>query len=416
MKNKINLLFEKFLNDNIFKIFIRVLFIIYLLSSCIIKKLTEHDELRYVLILIPMIIILLVGVKKKIKPTNLDFYKETLAMSICVGILIFISGIKQIVAKDFNLSFVKDTIFMLFPFFIVFFIGNVEGKSGSKFYMRAYLLCTIFDFFLRYYDVFTFENLMSISFSESYSVFENELVNIFLPLLFYFLFVERKYFYAFLAAFFCYISMKRIHFLFIFIYIIIFVFYRLYEKKYKKLKYYNKVISYIEKVLDYILRPIPFSIIVLFFCLYPIFLDQFVLSPDFSNWFNQKFGLSLNAFTFGRENMYYAMKENLPFINGLGDSRPIAIELFGGDDMHNDLLRLYYECTYAGVVIFICTYFYISKSNKKSLLLMAYPMAVMMMSPILTSIEGMTSVYFTLFYVNLYNKNTKVGECYELFN
>ena len=93
------------------------------------------------------------------------------------------------------------------------------------------------------------------------------------------------------------------------------------------------------------------------------------------------------------------------------------------DDMHNDILRLYYECTFIGVIIFVYSYIKIAKGSIFSIIFMTYPMLVMMISPIISSIEGMTCIYLILFYIKIKHnsegsKNEKIlfGGCTRTSN
>lgn len=354
---------------------VRLAFSFYLFASVLIKSFISYDEIRYGIIAVLLIALFSIFYINNVNLKRCLFFKETVAFMACLAFLLFLTVIKQVVSHDFNLSFVKDTVFMLFPILICFFLVNAEGKGSFDFYAAVYLASGILDFFIRFWRLFTPGNILAVSFLDSYSVFESELVNIFLPLAFYYLFVKVNIPLAFLSAFFCHLSMKRLHELFLFLFIFLFFF-----KIWRRIKIPGRLLVVITVAL----------------CLFPVALDKLVLSPSFSSWFVDKFGVSLNAFTLGRENIYMSMRENLSMINGLGDSRPVTFAIFGGDDMHNDILRLYYECTLLGSCSFIAMYMYISKGSNYSLLYMLYPMTVMMMSPMLSSIEGMTCVYIIL--------------------
>lgn len=384
------------------QIITRLIFFIYLVAAIFLRKFSSKDELRYLIVFALILLLAFYCLINKIKINELLFFKETSIIYKAVFSLFIISVIKQFYYKDVNFAFIKETIFMLLPITIAFFLANSEGEKGMGYYALIYLLTGVFDFYLRFYKVFTINNILEVSFKTSYSIFESELVNIFLPLLFFYLFVNKNILLALVSAFFCHLSMKRVHELYIIIFLVIALF-----KRWKNIKVHNIILV----------------VCGIGICIYPILLDNFILSDTFSLWFQEKFSISLNGFTFGRENIYRIMRQNKDLINGLGDSRSITFLYFGMDDMHNDILRLYYECTFIGVIIFVYSYMKIAKGSIFSIIFMTYPMLVMMISPIISSIEGMTCIYLILFYIKIKHnsegsKNEKIlfGGCARTSN
>lgn len=360
-----------------YSLIMQLIFIVFLFSGIFLKKYTSYDEIRYIPALILILFALLIMVMKKIKLNKILNIKETVIFLCSILFLTIISIIMQLSKQNINFSYIKESAMMILPILIVFAISVID-KDNINVYANIYLIATIFDFFIRYINVFTLHNILSVSFINSYSPFESELVNIFLSLEFYYLFVNKNFLLALVSMFFCHLSMKRIQEIFMILFILFFITQKLWNK-------YNKISS----------KFLIFLIVLL--ALYPIFIEFIISNDAFSDWFANKFNVSLDAFTLGRENIYKTIFAEKDKICGLGSTRPIVYSIFGTDDLHNDLLRIYWECSFLGLFIFIIGYFYYIGNNIYALLFMSFTVCVMMISPILASIDSLTCIYFILF-------------------
>ena len=160
------------------------------------------------------------------------------------------------------------------------------------------------------------------------------------------------------------------------------------------------------------LRFIPFNkmvdkripiLLTVVFCLAP-FLVFFICTDEFALWFYTKFGLDFNKFTMTRFDIINTVIDaNLPNY-GLGtvtdylERRGVP----GQTNMHNDILRIYMECTLLGSIIFTKNYFKMAEKNWFSLLTMIFIFMELFVAHFLG--PGTIS-FWTIAYLDIYTFN-----------
>ena len=192
-----------------------------------------------------------------------------------------------------------------------------------------------------YYSIFMVstllsgENLLSFSYLNSTSPFESEIAHFYLLMYMFYTF-NNNVAGRLVSAFFCIMAWKRLC-LVCLVLVTIAGLMRIRNKRISK--------SYI------IVLTIVFTILPL--------LTEYMLSPEFSKWFNEFTGLDFIKFTNFR---YYSIQtaiKNSVASRGLGTFFSIKVPWYGHFveiNMHNDLVRLYLEVGVVGLVFFLlCT-------------------------------------------------------------
>ena len=390
MKLKVNK--KKYLNS-----YLKISCVLYLFLVMIIAQI--FPAIRYVrYILIPLLFLLYIVylLSNDINLSEIAFIKVLKQFVILSCLMVIVSVALMIVKNVFNLAFVNECLFTLLPVFFACMLVSFPDKNHIRFLVDCFLYFTIINFLIRYISILSISGIISVSFKESFSPYESELVNIFLPLTFFYLFVDKNLIKALVSGVLCWLSMKRIHELFLIIYFVVFALInntkfarQMYEKKYSK--------------------KFEFIIIVLL-CLFPIVLVYALSTPILNELSLKYLGISFNAFMMGREEMYKQILEMRDIIAGWGGSRDLSLILFGTNDMHSDILRIYIETTLIGLVAFNFVNVRILERRWICLFYYGFVIVVMLVSPIVTDIVGMSCIYLILFSLQLDKGHNDVKE------
>lgn len=375
--------------------------VIYLFFVAIVAELfPKIRDVRYILIPVLALPVIWYLYRTRTRFLKTNFARPFFHM---IGLCVFLSAISIVLmmAKNvWNLAFVKEILFMILPMLMAWTLLAFSNKHDCNFIIDCFFYFTTATFFIRYGLTLSLSGIGSVSFRDSFSPYESELVDIFLPLSFYYMFGNKRLFKAIISILLCWLSMKRIHELFLLLYIVLFIITFLFPS-FRKHLYYGRLPKFLE------------IIFIVFVCAFPILLVS-ALSTDVLNTFMiQNFGISFNAFMLGRESMYRAILSNADGIAGLGSTRAISVILFGGNDMHSDILRLYLETTLVGLVAYVLMFFSLMKRKWILVLYLGFVLAVMLVSPIITSTIGFTCIYVILFALDkrTMNRKTTVRKC-----
>lgn len=380
-------------------LFCKLTFIFFQICiNIIIQVFPSLKYLKYILIFLcflPIFVLVIVN-NRAYRKTN--FAKQVFLMLFLCFALSFVSVYTMIKRGVYNFSFAKECLFTILPVMAVWAFVGYEKDVDFNFYIDTFFIFTVINFFIRYYKIFSVDNILSVSFMDSYSVFESELVNIFLSTTFYYLFVNKRLLKAVVSSVFCWLSMKRIHELFLLFYWVVFFIIKIFPS--------IKTWLFVKKV-GFVFEALLCVVLILF----PLLLNYGLCSDVLNNLTQKYLHLSFNAFTLGRENMYKLVYENLDKVVGWGDTRPLCLSLWGGNDMHSDFLRVFYETGYIGLIVFAFMYIKMCDRNLLAMLFFGFVICVMLISPIITDVFGMTCIYFVLYSTICKNKNqSKNGE------
>ena len=377
------------------KSFSKISFIVFQICiNIVIQIFPGIKYLKYIFMSVCFLPVLIMAIINNKTCKSMHFMRQLIIMTSACLFLSILSVIRMFQKNAFNVSFVEETLFTILPVITTWAYISYDEEVDFDFYINAFFVFTIINFFIRFYKIFTFSNILSVSFGDSYSPFESELVNIFLPLTFYYLFVNKSLWKAVFASFFCWLSMKRIHELFLVFYWFVFIIFCIFPtvKRWAK----GKKTGYFFELL-----------LCMGLTLFPVLLN-FGLNSDFFNRLTEKYlHLSFNAFTLGRENMYKTVYEHLNLVAGWGNTRPLCLFLWGNNDMHSDLLRVYYEIGYLGLVAFIFAYIKMCDRNLMAFLLFGFVVCNMIISPIITDSFGFVCIYLVM-YSTIYKRENNL--------
>lgn len=256
-------------------------------------------------------------------------------------VLIAITIIKQ-VKNGFHSYSINESIFLITPIiFTICYTKNMDNKKIEN-SMKISLFIFILSFIYKFYSEMTIDNILKISFLNSYSPFESELAFIFLVYECYFLSIKNNK-YAILSMIFCILSFKRLSFIFSVIIFLMSKFTNIHKEVDKK------------------------SVILLslFFIILPI-ITCYAIDHDIDGYLYSKYKISLYDITLTRSQRIELVLNSDQIKYGLGSTTTYLtheLNLIHESDtqqrnLHNDLVKIYLECGIIGLSIFIFTYTY----------------------------------------------------------
>lgn len=340
-----------------------------------------NDDLKYIVALIYGFF-LLFFIKKE---SNNSYNKERIKRLLFVYLfMILISYSFQLINFSFNLLPLKHLFYYIVPLLLAYIIYCRDNKN-SDFYFNTIFYVTTIVFFIESREILNFNSISQISFLDSYSPFESiGLADFYLLLFCYYLKKNYKIKYI-ICALLCFLCFKRFHIVFM---IIVYLYYILRIKvNNKKTILFNKKFNTFLKI---IFMLSPFIMILLY-------------SPDFSNFFYQKFGIVLNEFSMGRYNLTNRVLSgirNNEFINlGLGSTGEYVKSFTNGvmGNMHNDTLRIMIETTFIGTVLFYNNHFKNVFKLPFSTIILIFICITICISHIMTNFMTWFMFYFIMF-------------------
>ena len=329
---------------------------------------------------------------------EIKFLSEFKAAMLIVFAFLSISICIQIYHGDFNSYVFNELLYNIIPPVLAFFWINTSNDSKElKPYFYIFFIRALLFFLLKNGSYLTLENIKSISWNDSTSsVFETSLAHdfIFLEIIFLYLKKPKQ---AFLCVLLCLLSFKRISFIFS---LFIFIRYFIFGKGKCGEKTFNSGVSKKLRVITCIA-----------ICIMPLLLN-WVVSDSGINYFNNR-GININTFTTGRINLVRYAKHNMPYFNGYGSSdyffktsNNLVYARLGS--MHCDLLKIYYEVTILGVIIFTCCLVYIARKKRIIYLMLLYLFIELICSHFLDSLSVWNM--FFMFCAYLYSNEDLISK------
>lgn len=275
-----------------------------------------------------------------------------------IAALLLITMLLQMV-NGFQSYAVNEAIYFITPLmFIWVYVSNSDSEQMDKMLNLMFCICIV-DFLRQTLPNLTLENLKTISFAESYSVFENGCA-------YYMILFEWLYLYkgqkhkAALALAICLVSFKRLCMVCA---VLMFIFSGPIMKK--------------ERV-----QSSCAILVMLIFTLLPV-VTCIAMSNDFSAWFEEGFGVSLAELTLSRSQRIVMVMETDQIKYGLGSTTVYLTEVYqkmhDSDitqwNLHNDLVRFYLECGIFGTIAFTYTFFRAVTFQRATFVLMCYVFA-----------------------------------------
>lgn len=333
-------------------------------------------------------VMFLFGINILIKKHTFRFFSEIKTILISSFVLFSISIIFQGINGHLQLYTLSEMYYLIIPLLFCFIIFNYDKTENIDFYCNIMLFICLISFMVsriytgtltirNFIEMFNFKSLFIDSISP---MIESDLSNFFLLLFIYFLY-RKKNIQIILSGLGVFLGYKRFAVAFLIIIIIINIF----IPKYKKV---NKILFWITIIL-FILAP--FSVF-------------YMCNDNFAAWFYLKFGIDFNMFTMTRFDIINTVIDANLINYGLGTvTNFLEIRgIPGQTNMHNDILRIYMECTIVGSIIFTYSYFKITKNNYYSFILMFFIFTELFVAHFIG--PGTTSfwilAYMIIFYFN----------------
>jgi hypothetical protein len=285
---------------------------------------------------------------KRIKDTQ--FLYELKNIVSCSLTLYGISVIYQIKNEAFQIYAIEEIYYLVAPILLVWILFNFLSLRKISKLIDVIFVFSIFSFISRFAGEFSLASLSQISFIKSSSPFESDLAQFFFLLFVFYLYTNQK---IKVGISFCLtiLCFKRVTVLMLFM-----------------LFLGMRLIPHNKKVNKLLL-----SLVTIVFILAP-FAVYVMCTDTFADWFYQQFNISFNDFTMTRffiintvidaDLMNYGLGTVTHFLENRGEA--------GQLNMHNDILRIYMECTIIGSAVFTLSYFRIAKGNYFSFIVMFY--------------------------------------------
>lgn len=269
---------------------------------------------------------------------------------LCSSLLLFISLFFQIKNNAFKFYALEEIYYLIAPILFVWIIFNLLQLNQIVKLINLIFIACVFSFITRFAGEFALSSLKKISFVHSNSPFESDLAQFFLLLYIFFKYTKQKL-KSYICAFLTILCFKRVT-----VIVLILLIFGLHFIPHNKRV--NKILLYCV-VTGFIVAP---------------FFVYLICTDSFANWFYQQFQISLNYFTMTRIFIINTVIDANLVNYGLGtvtnflEARGAAGQL----NMHNDILRIYMECTIIGSILFSFLYFHIAKNNYFSFIVMLY--------------------------------------------
>ncbi len=323
-------------------------------------------------------------------------YPFSQSLIIIFSVLI-ISFLFQMYNSDFQSYLITSIISLFTPILTAFVLINTIHKGDYIIYVNILLIKTIMIFLIDNLFELKLENLLLISWGNSYSPFESSMAHEFLLLECIYLFFDKKKS-AFISMVLCMLSMKRLSFL---LAPLLFIF----TKKIIQLSGNRTIL----KGYTYVFKLITFLSPFVILFLYKDQTTEFLINT---------IGFDLNSFMSGRKTIYKLLINNIPYFNGFGSVNTWLLQFsynfFGttwNGILHNDVLRVYFELTIIGFLIFFNSFINIFKDNFWTILMGGYVLFVMITSHLLDYYPMWLTFYIgcSLIYSSI-DKNENKGE------
>ncbi len=299
----------------------------------------------------------------------------------CVGILYFITVIFQVKNMEFKSYSLGEVYYLIAPLLLVWIFFNYISLDRIANVIDVLFYASCIAFFVRFANTFSLAALKQISFIDSSSPFESDMAQFFLLYCFYY-FYTRQTWKSTISVILCFLCFKRFTLVMLIILLII-----------------NKFIPHHKKVPKIVL------LITMGLFIAAPFLVYAMCTDSFARWFYLQFGIDFDYFTMTRFQIINTVIDANLTNYGLGtvtnylEQRGAAGQL----NMHNDILRIYMECTIVGTITFTVQYFKIVKDNIFSFLVMLYAFMELFVAHYIG--PGTTSfwiiAYILIFYFNI---------------
>ena len=317
-----------------------------------ISDLLDDMKIKYIfMFLSAFLLLLLIIIRRKKLFKKGVFKKEAKLYLLAIGSLIIITVFYQI-KNGFRSFVISEFMYLLLPLFFVILVVSVDYFNITRILDDCFVIVVLI-FLLGNIAMLSPSSIMSISFSDSSSPFENGSSMVFVLFeLYYLIRYGKRNGKSLICLILTVLTLKRIS---VIMAVLFFIFAPMIKDK--------KIPRWV------------FWLTIVFFCAVPFLLELFY-STSFASFFLARFGIDFNDFTmdrFARNAYVFAHLDQIKY--GYGSVTYFLTNNYGKGDfanrsLHSDLLRIYLECTFVGVFIYNICYFLSSKKDSISFLLL----------------------------------------------
>ena len=349
-------------------------------------SLIDIGDLKYVFAWAFIGLYLLYGMLHERPLSNHGAEKSFLTILCSLLILFAITALRQ-VRGEFNSYAINEAIYFLTPLLFVWvYISRTDKDTIGTVLDYFFAICVI-KLIVDMLPNLTIQNLMQISFADSYSVFESGLALFFMYFEWLYLQTNRKR-KALLAMVLCIFCFKR----------------------------FCMVIAVLVLIFQNVLvgqKPVSKRMVIGVTCVFVLLpvLTCYALENGASEWFYDKFGTSLDLVTMNRSSRIEAAIKAEEAHNGLGSVTTFMTkmlnEMHGSNteqrNLHNDLVRIYLECGLLGVVVFVYGFLKAASANKTLLLFMCYLLLESYLNPVFAAgtTDNWICAYLVIAYITM---------------
>lgn len=325
--------------------------------------------IKYVLLAVSFMLSILILYKKNIRSFNL--FNETKSIIIMCISLMLISFFYSLSSMKFSFSSIYEVLTILVPCIYVFVFFNSLEHNGMYWCFLWVLLISILSyvFFEVGIENFTISNLKSISWDDSYSIFESHYTAaLSFELALFFIIDDRKKIVTIISIVFCLFTFKRILILGIIIAIIFKIIQKIFRFNFKSKKY------------SYLFFALSFTFLTI---IYYYILRNNLLNLDFS---------ALNKITMSRYSFFQRLYNSDYISYGLSSSTE-----FLEKNIEMDLIRYLFEIGPIGLAIFCVGMFKFSNRNSSGQMIMICNFLVLLTSHTLLEVFTWILIFIIIF-------------------
>lgn len=331
--------------------------------------------------------------EKRARPLFLREFRHSLFV---VFSFLMISVVIQLSHEDLRLYLLSELLYNIIPPVLAFFWINSTDKKDLKKYFYIFFARAVAYFLIKNGAHLSLENIRAINWGNSFSsIFETTLAHDFLVLEIIFFYLGSTKL-AVLSTILCLLSFKRISFILSLLVLIGFFVTRIVKKK--------NINGILNKGVCSRVKTVTACVV----CIAPLLLNWAVSDPGVA--YLRSKNIDINDFSTGRVFIIRHVNKNIEYYNGYGSSDHY-LETSNNEllskigNMHCDFLKLYYETTMLGVIIF--TYCMTQIFSKKKVVFGIYLYALMEMlsSHFLDVLSVWNMLFMFAAYVYAYEKS-----------
>ena len=323
---------------------------------------------KYLLLILGIYVSFLMFVRK---PNKLVVFKrETKTILLVVGVFSLFSLIRSIIAMNFSVDSIVGVMYILLAIVYAYCILNTLNFDDIYACMKIILITGVIGYVCEIgLDNFNIANILKSSFLDSYSPFEsNYTASLSIIMCSFFAYYRKERKWLIISILFTLLTFKRSYMLFAFIYLCIPIICNINKRVYK-----------------YIFYIISITFIAATFCIIWLYL------PQNQDLFIKIFGVTASKFSSGRSDLLRTLISHNYVSSGYESSNT-----FLGRGLEMDLVKIYFELGILPLIVFIFSYFKITKNNWFCFLIMLQNMINFLTSHSLSSAFNWSLRFITI--------------------